>query len=228
MSWGIADNYSTRSLIQYCNKALVDGYNKNCINVASSGDTFAIPCFPSTSNSVVSVGGTTLTLRSDNTKNTETAWNATGYGTSSAIAVPSWQKAIKPTATRRFSPDISLTADPKMGLAIPCKNYENSAQWYIVGGTSLSAPLYAGMMGCVLQARVQNKKSVLNMQKLQTALYNLCTRNNISKYNTCINDIAGRVVSNGRTFSVGTGIDNITGVGTPKFAGLCSYLININ
>jgi len=57
----------------------------------SSGDSGYGAQAPAVFNTVTAVGGTTLTLNSDNTRNNETVWSGAGSGCSAYISKPSWQ-----------------------------------------------------------------------------------------------------------------------------------------
>ncbi|SHG24638.1 Subtilase family protein [Jatrophihabitans endophyticus] len=121
--------------------------------------------FPSSSPTVVAVGGTTLRLDSRNHRTSETVWNgngahdatghlrrsamgASGGGCSKYYTAPSWQAHAAGYASagckgRRLATDVALLADPMTGFDV----YDSygSKGWVTVGGTSLSAPLAAGM-----------------------------------------------------------------------------------
>ena len=78
--------------------------------------------FPSSDPNVIGVGGTTLTLDSNNNESTEVVWNegstggAGGGGTSIFFSRPSWQPSSSAIAgTMRLVPDISCAADPDYG-----------------------------------------------------------------------------------------------------------------
>jgi subtilase family serine protease len=101
---------------------------------------------------VICVGGTSLTTTSTQQYSSEVVWNdlsteqgATGGGVSSYWALPSYQPASLVTpnggsATARNVPDVAAVADPYTGYAV----YTASrGGWLEVGGTSLSAPLWA-------------------------------------------------------------------------------------
>ncbi len=142
----------------------------------------------------IAVGGTTLSTESAywnpvNSKNgtsalgymPEVAWNewnaqedmtqyASGGGASSLYPKPAWQVCPGvPNDGARDLPDVSLNADPNTGYRVytctndtgPCK----SNSWSIYGGTSASAPSFAGIMALIVQSaggqRQGNFNSVL-------------------------------------------------------------------
>jgi len=98
---------------------------------------------------VTSVGGTTLTRVGGTTK--ERVWNtpgggAGGGGYSQFFKTPSYQQALPASVqsqlnNRRGVPDVSAAADPGTALA-----YYVSDHWQLIGGTSASTPLWAGIV----------------------------------------------------------------------------------
>jgi hypothetical protein len=135
-------------------------------NVNVSGGTSSnAPEFPSSANTVVAVGGTTLYLNSDATRSAESVWNengpgdltggnlgakegATGGGCSSKFAAQGWQHAVANYAettcgTGRLAADVSALADPFTGYDI--FDTISGGGWQTFGGTSLASPLIAAM-----------------------------------------------------------------------------------
>lgn len=112
--------------------------------VASSGDSGYGTSYPAASPAVVAVGGTSLKMSGTRLVN-ETAWNGAGSGCSKFEAKPAWQRDKK--CVMRSIADVSADADPDTGAAI-YDSYANSGRsgWFTVGGTSLAAPLVAGMI----------------------------------------------------------------------------------
>jgi subtilase family serine protease len=114
------------------------------IITASAGDDGTGAEQPAAYSTVVAVGGTVLD-RANNTRGwTETAWADTGSGCSAYVAKPAWQtdKGCK----MRSEADVSADADPDTGIAVyDSVKYQGSSGWLIIGGTSLSSPLIAGV-----------------------------------------------------------------------------------
>ena len=127
------------------------------------------PQVPASYNTVVGVGGTSLTLSSGGTRASETVWNdngpnddeggingalgASGGGCSSFYTAQTWQQDVAGYSslgcgsTGRNGVDVAADADYVTGFDI-YQNYGNpngTAGWYTVGGTSLSSPLVAAM-----------------------------------------------------------------------------------
>jgi len=114
------------------------------VSSGDSGNTGAAGDYPSTSAHVIAVGGTHL-VRSSATRGwTETAWRGAGSSCSGVIAKPAFQSSAVPTAacTRRAASDISAVADPNTGVAV---FNAGAGGWIVVGGTSASSPLVAGI-----------------------------------------------------------------------------------
>jgi hypothetical protein len=96
--------------------------------------------FPAASPAVLSVGGTSLRPSTSTRGWAETAWSGAGSGCSKSQAKPPWQK--DPGCMKRFVADISAVGDPATGVAM----YDRGS-WIAIGGTSVSAPIIAGIAG---------------------------------------------------------------------------------
>ena len=141
-----------------CNdtKELASYYNicsSNKCFVASSGDSNSIS-WPSVLPTCISVGGTTLIGDHYSTKK-ETKWCNSGCGYSISQLKLLCQDNIN-MLKYRMVPDISMMADPKYGIII----VSNQA-WYAVGGTSVSCPIFAGILSLANQERFNNNKMAL-------------------------------------------------------------------
>jgi subtilase family serine protease len=115
---------------------------------ASAGDGGPPAMYPSTSPNVVSAGGTTINRDSDGNYTGQSAWGncngAGGGGPSAYEPRPSYQNVIKGiVGSARGTPDISADANPCSGVAIYNTSYFGG--WGIVGGTSVSSPVLAGI-----------------------------------------------------------------------------------
>lgn len=114
--------------------------------VASSGDFgFGPAQFPAVWDKVIGAGGTSLTKTSTGDWH-ERAWFGAGSGCSAWVDKPAWQHGDH--CQMRTVADVSAVADPDPGLAV----YDTFGLgpdngWIQVGGTSLSSPLLAGMIG---------------------------------------------------------------------------------
>ena len=114
--------------------------------VAASGDAGYGPAqMPATFPSVIAAGGTSLLRRADGTWS-ERAWSGSGSGCSEVVAKPAWQRDTG--CPMRTVADVAALADPETGFAIyDTYGLGPYGGWLVVGGTSLSAPLVAGMIG---------------------------------------------------------------------------------
>ena len=127
--------------------------------VFASGDTgYGVNC-PACLNTVLAVGGTTLKKTTTGRLWSETAWAKAGSGcdrdSGALYARPSWNTTQMPPAapcTRRMVADVAAVADPATGVAVygPCGFSGilfGTTSWCVVGGTSASAPIWAGLIG---------------------------------------------------------------------------------
>jgi len=111
----------------------------------SSGDSGYGVQFPASSPHVTAVGGTSL-YHAGNTRGwSETVWSGAGSGCSAVYAKPSWQ--VDPSCTRRTVADVSAVADPNTGVAVFGPANRRGSAWLVFGGTSVAAPLTAGVYG---------------------------------------------------------------------------------
>jgi subtilase family serine protease len=108
--------------------------------VVAAGDIGYSVSFPAASQHVTSVGGTTLTKNASGGW-AETVWKGTGSGCSAYLAKPSWQTDAN--CPMRMLNDIAAVADPATGVAV----YDTFGYtgWQVVGGTSASTPIIAGL-----------------------------------------------------------------------------------
>jgi subtilase family serine protease len=117
------------------------------ILVASGDFGFGPAQFPAVERSAIAVGGTSLVAAPGTRRGwRESAWEGAGSGCSAYIAKPAWQHDRN--CLMRVTADLSAVADPDTGLAV----YDTFGLgpdngWIVVGGTSLSSPLVAGMFG---------------------------------------------------------------------------------
>jgi subtilase family serine protease len=112
--------------------------------VASSGDYgYGIPEFPAVAQSVIAVGGTTLTQTPSTARGwTEMVWNS-GPGAAAWVDKPSWQ--TDPDCPGRTVADVAADADPETGPAV-YDTADGQGGWLVVGGTSASSPFIAGVI----------------------------------------------------------------------------------
>src|SRR5713101_1177143 len=157
---------------------------------------------------VVAVGGTSLKLAPNGQVAGETAWSSGGGGKSVFFKRPAWQRGTGvPPGTNRLVPDVSLTADPDEGAFLVLHN-----KVLQIGGTSWSAPVWAGFCALINEARIKAKKKPLPF--LNPLLYPLIGT-------PCFRDITQ---GNNGAYDAGPGYDMITGLGVPNVAKLIQAL----
>jgi len=102
---------------------------------ASTGDSGYGVGSPASFDTVVAVGGTSLSKATGTTRGwTESAWSGAGSGCSTQNAKPSWQTTATQCSGKALA-DVSAVADPNTGVAV----YD--AGWLVFGGTSASSPI---------------------------------------------------------------------------------------
>ncbi|HEY4113459.1 MAG TPA: S53 family peptidase [Rhizomicrobium sp.] len=121
-------------------------YNHPGIAVTvSSGDSGYGVQFPASSPHVTAVGGTHLVTAANSRGWTETVWSGAGSGCSSVYAKPTWQHDSG--CSKRMEADVAAVADPNTGVAVYGPTNSRSSGWMVFGGTSVAAPLVAGVYG---------------------------------------------------------------------------------
>jgi subtilase family serine protease len=226
MSWGGGENPS--AINQY------NAYFKTVPNVcflAASGDSANQVIYPSSSPYVLSIGGTNLTLNTNNTRKQEIPWfnsfsSGAGNGYSAFIAKPAFQTNIDNIKlNKRCTPDLSLLADPYTGFVV-CF----ASKYYIFGGTSLATPLCAGMIAIANQIRKSPLTTNITYTKgevhnfIYQAIYkNKAIYTNNTAYNGNFYDITVGKVGN---YSAGLGYDLATGLGSLNANIFCNSLKN--
>ena len=214
--------------------------------IAASGDNPGVD-YPAASPYVLSVGGTTLNLNNSGTKLSESAWDESGGGYSQFEAEPSYQLAVQQTG-QRSTPDVSFVGDPNTGVEVyetPPENqnpWQQTSQgsWQVVGGTSLGAPAWAGILAIVDQGRSgSGEESLSGATQTLPSLYNLK-----SDFNAVTSTHPGGTISefpwegfggwdtawglvNGNTTASETATANTqTGLGTPNGTSLVANLVS--
>lgn len=114
--------------------------------IAASGDLgFRVASYPAVLDTTWAIGGTLLNQNANGTW-VEEAWSGSGSACSAWIPKPSTQKDT--SCSMRTVADISATAASGEGFAVyNTHGMGEEAGWITVGGTSLAAPLVAGMIG---------------------------------------------------------------------------------
>jgi subtilase family serine protease len=238
MSWGINEvnvllnytSYFTNTSVSYC---------------AASGDN-NYACWPATLSNCIAVGGTSLLWTpNNNPSRTEFAWKSAGCGYSSIINQPTYQSVISGiTKKNRVIPDLSMVADTNTSVYTVY-----NGNWYGVGGTSVSTPIFSGILSLANQARFNNNKGALttvysttpnntastyvppanNIQNfIYKTIYPNSTLYSNTFYDVTIGSDSGSIGdgSNGLTnYNSGQKFDVTTGMGSPNATYLCNQLL---
>jgi len=204
----------------------------DCNGGSVEGDLTLSVDYPSGSPYVMSVGGTTLFLRTDGTWYNEAAWadplrgDGTGGGESAIYPRPTWQQAtgIDPSKTHRLVPDLAGPADASTGILIV---YSPGGTGPPVqasgGGTSQAAPFWSGTTALIRQfADSQGVLPTVNGVKrigaLAQPLYELAA----SSTTPVFHDIT---LGSNLKDPASAGWDPATGLGTPIGSSLANALV---
>jgi hypothetical protein len=209
----------------------------------ASGDSGAFPAAvdePSDNPCITVVGGTTLATSGGNWSS-EVVWltpasndpllgptplQATSGGISTVYAIPSWQQGISMTGnqgstTMRNLPDVAMIAN---NIDIVFGNDAIGLSFdFIVSGTSLAAPLWAGFTALVNEQAALNQRPPIGF--LNPALYAIGKSAN---YHSCFHDVTSGNNFNERSpakYSAVAGYDLCTGWGTINGTNLINALL---
>ena len=204
MSWGSSEY---RGQTAYDGTFTTPAGHTGITYLASAGDSGAQAEWPASSMNVVAVGGTTLTLNPSGTRAAESAWSGSGGAYSAYELEPSYQRSVQATS-RRAAVDVALDANPTTGVSV----YSVAGGgWIQVGGTSLSAPVWAGLIAIADEGRHLAGKSTLD-GATQT-LGDLYAAPSGSFNDITTGSRAAR------------GYDTVTGLGTPNATTLVAALV---
>jgi subtilase family serine protease len=188
-------------------------FGANMTYVASAGDSGAGVSWPSVSKRVLAIGGTSLKSYTSTARN-EVTWSSTGGGISQYVAVPTYQTSSvlgMSSQTYRNVADVAFNADPNTGqYTAVISPGSSSPTWYSMGGTSLAAPQWAGVIAVTNAVRAQNSQGPLGL--VQNFIYKVATTTS-SFFTAIVNDIT---IGNDGGYSARTGYDQPTGLGTPN------------
>ncbi len=234
ISYGQDENQQGAAAIKAENTALTQLVSQGISVFASSGDDGAggreggglhAPD-PGSQPELTSVGGTALTVTSAEKWQSEIVWNdgygATGGGVSSVWKIPSYQlvkgKSVAVanggSAKMRNVPDIASDGAVTTPYSVYCAS---EGGWVGVGGTSFSAPTWAGMTTIVNSDRVNLGKARIGF--INPLIYKL------GEKGKNFHDIVSG--NNGNPgFKAGPGYDNDTGFGSIDLGKLLPKLTN--
>jgi subtilase family serine protease len=209
MSWGGGESTSETSLD-------ADFTHAGTFYTASSGDSGHGTEYPAASPDVIAVGGTTLNGCSGTSCQftSETTWSGSGGGASADESVPGFQTSYTGpvsgassisalTGGKRGIPDVSFDANPNTGVSIfDSTSDQGQSGWFTVGGTSVGAPNWAGILAAGAAA---GKTALQGDARIYSGGFSTNLRDVTSGTNgTC-----------GTDCTAGTGYDLVTGLGSP-------------
>jgi len=172
---------------------------------------------------MTSVGGTTLSTDANGGWLAEQSWinvpltQGTGGGISNLFDLPRWQSEaadqVEPNRRtgKRMTPDVSAVADPYTGVKIVVHQ-----QVLIGGGTSQSAPAWAGLAAVMSQYLVEHGGHLIGA--LNPALYRIAA----GAPHPAFRDITlgGNAIDTAHP-----GYDLVSGLGTPDIDGMTRDLL---
>jgi hypothetical protein len=178
-------------------------HHSHVVCVQAAGDHRIPGDPPSNSPYVLAVGGTKFEPTPDGTPGREALWPFSGSGvTDMPVKRPSWQRHVRDgcsisggdfSCTKRAVPDVSATA-----AAVPvAEPGPYGPEWIYFTGTSLSTPLWAGLIALADQQLRKDGQPAMGINELHQALYR-------GEVGSGLDDIPPR------------GWDWNTGVGSPK------------
>lgn len=212
MSWGGGESSGETSDDSYLAHA-------GTLYTASSGDSGHGTIYPSASPNVIAVGGTTLNGCSGTSCSfsSETAWSGSGGGASTVEAIPGYQSSYTGlvysqtcpcsigtlTGSMRGIPDVSFDGNPNTGVSVyDSTRYEFQSGWWTLGGTSVGAPNWAGILA-------SGQATGSTALQGDSAIYG-------GGYSANLRDISsGSNGSCGTDCTAGNGYDLVTGLGSP-------------
>jgi hypothetical protein len=211
MSWGTGE-FSTEA--SYDSVFTTPSGHAGVTFVAASGDSSVVE-YPSVSPNVLAVGGTNLNVTSTGAYISETGWSDSGGGNSAYESKPSWQTNGL-SSKARTTPDVAFDAGVSTGVSVYDSVRDGGqAGWFTVGGTSVGAPSWSGLIAIADQGLALNK--VGSLSNAQISLYKLPS----SDFNAITTGSSG-------ANKAGPGYDLVTGLGSPKANLLIPALVKLN
>jgi len=168
---------------------------------------------------MTSVGGTTLSTNGRGEWIGEQSWfdvplsHGTGGGVSALFDRPAWQRDVLPDRDggHRLTPDVAAVADQFTGAQIVF-----GQQILVGGGTSMSAPIWAGIAAVITQYLSDHGGRPLG--DINPLLYRIAALAELPAFRDV--NLGGNAVQN-----AGPGYDMTTGLGTPNVDNLARDLL---
>ncbi len=215
MSFGGDENYNSASSLAALNQLFEQAAAEGITPVAASGDygtcddAYADSCgiveFPASDPYVTAVGGTQLTLNTDNTVSSEVAWDAGGGASGGGYSDIFGSPAPAVTGPARGVPDVAAVADDLQTYA--------AGAWNPGDGTSYATPMWAGLIALA----AQNKGG--SFGDLNPVLYSLPSSafHDITSGSNALQGVSS-------SYSAAPGWDPVTGLGSPDGYALVNEL----
>jgi len=236
IGWG-CDKLITAADLVPVRAALAAAHRSGTTAYNASGDLAGLECkggqewsSPPSSNDIgldavasmpemTDVGGTTLSTTSNGDWLAEQAWfdaplsQGTGGGVSGLFERPVWQEGMTVNGGngRRLTPDIAAVADPFTGVKIVFNQ-----QVVVGGGTSVAAPIWAGLTAVMNQYLNQHGGRLLG--DINPLLYRVAEGAPLPAFRDVV--LGGNAVE-----SAQPGYDLVTGLGTPNVENLVQNLL---
>lgn len=175
--------------------------------------------------------------------------SASGGGTSALIKRPSWQygfSGIGGSATSyRLVPDVAFysspnypgylycSSDSETGVSNPCSvGFRNSSggSFEVAGGTSFAAPIFAGMVAILNQAKSYTAgqgliNSTLYSLASTSSIYNAVFHDTISGTNECTAGSSYCSSAGESAYATASGYDEVTGLGSIDLDALYTHWV---
>lgn len=166
------------------------------------------------------VGGTTLSADDDGRWISEQAWfdvplsQGSSGGVSNLFDRPAWQDGLDLAKGRgrRLTPDVAAVADPDNGVEIVF-----GGRWMAGGGTSMSAPIWAGLAAVMNQYLIKHAGRKLG--DINPALYGIARGSRLPAFRAI--EFGGNAVDLALP-----GYDLVTGLGSPRVDNLVQELLH--
>lgn len=252
-SWGLCEPDLAASTVTAEEQYFIQAGAQGQSLLAASGDSGAFDCGdgnlavddPASNPYMTGVGGTHLTINSDNTYNSESAWSnqtdstGSGGGVSQLWGIPPYQSGPGVINANYSSgspcnaasgqycrevPDIAMNADPTVGYVVYCTitaaSCSASSPFARVGGTSAGAPMWAAIIALTDQYALAQGGN--NLGFLNPLLYTLL--NSSTLYARAFKDVTS---GTNLFYPATTGYDMTTGIGTPNAYGFVIAAVSL-
>jgi kumamolisin len=233
ISWGAAENTWGQQTLDTMQQMLQDAAQLGITVIASAGDNLAggdaglttlNVDFPASVPYALSCGGV-LSLTQGGQIVSQSVWNSRGQGTGGGISgyfpVPAYQQGLALVACPstgkpgRGVPDVAGDADPASGYRIFLNGMSG-----VTGGTSAVAPLWAGLVALINQARAEQSPAKRSVGYINPLLY--ADTAGLTPVTVGDNFIPGTQLG----YAAGPGYSCCTGLGVPANPALVTQLVS--